>query len=96
MLAACSPGALKTRYGVLVNTADGSFVRIGVVTDDIIHVEAVPSGGRLPTKKSLMIVPQKPGAKYTVTKTDSTVVTFKLIIIFIITVNHVKTKVLPC
>ena len=61
MLASCAPGAWRTRHGVLVGTADGAFVRVEVVTDDIIHVEAVPSGGRLPNKNSLMVVPQKYG-----------------------------------
>jgi hypothetical protein len=58
---------------VLVGTADGAFVRVEVVTDDIIHVEAVPSGGRLPNKNSLMVVPQKYGTRYTLNKSDDNV-----------------------
>ena len=44
LTAACSPGVKKTPHGVKVAADDGTNIRIEVVKDDIIHVEAVPAG----------------------------------------------------
>jgi alpha-D-xyloside xylohydrolase len=71
--AACSSGVKKTPHGVRVTAADGTMVRVEVVTDDIIHVEAVPKGAKFSAKQSLMVVPQKYGAKYEVAKGDDAV-----------------------
>ena len=45
--AACSQDVRKTAHGIQLKADDGSTVRIEVVTDNIIHVEAVPSGVRV-------------------------------------------------
>ena len=74
--AACSPGGSgvkKTPHGVSLKADDGTRVRVEVVTDDIIHVEAVPKGEKFSTKESLIVVPQEYGTEYEVTKTSDAV-----------------------
>ena len=71
--ASCSSGVKKTPHGVRVAAADGTKVRVEVVTDDIIHVEAVPESAKFPAKQSLMVVPQEYVAKYEVVKGDDAV-----------------------
>ena len=73
LAAACSPGVKKTAHGVRIKAADGTQVRVEVVTDDIIHVEAVPQGAKFSTKQSLIVVPQKYGTKYGVDKSGDAV-----------------------
>ena len=70
---ACSSGVNKTAHGVKVAAGDGTTVRVEVVTDDIIHVEAVPKGAKFSKKESLMVVPQEYKASYTVEKTGDAV-----------------------
>ena len=70
---ACSSGVKKTAHGVKVAAGDGTTVRVEVVTDDIIHVEAVPKGAKFSKKESLMVVPQEYKASYTVEKTGDAV-----------------------
>ena len=48
--AACSSGVKTTPHGIRLTAGDGSQVRVEVVTDDIIHVEAVPKGAKFSTK----------------------------------------------
>ena len=71
--AACSPGVKKTAHGVKVAAGDGTTVRVEVVTDDIIHVEAVPQGAKFSKKESLIIVPQEYKTKYEIEKTADAV-----------------------
>ena len=71
--AACSTGAKKTSHGVEITAGDGTQVRVEVVTDDIIHVEAVPKGAKFSNKESLTVVPQEYKAKYEVNTTDDAV-----------------------
>jgi alpha-D-xyloside xylohydrolase len=70
---ACTSGVKKTAHGVKVAAGDGTTVRVEVVTDDIIHVEAVPKGAKFSKKESLMVVPQEYKASYTVEKTSDAV-----------------------
>ena len=72
--AACSTGAKKTSHGVEITAGDGTQVRVEVVTDDIIHVEAVPKGAKFSTKESLTVVPQEYKASYEVNATADAVV----------------------
>ena len=72
-VASCSSGVKKTRHGVRITADDGSQVRVEVVTDDIIHVEAVPKGAKFSDKQSLIVVPQKYGTNYAVEKADDAV-----------------------
>ncbi len=72
-VASCSSGVKKTRHGVRITADDGSQVRVEVVTDDIIHVEAVPKGAKFSDKQSLIVIPQKYGTKYAVEKADDAV-----------------------
>ena len=60
--AACSTGAKKTSHGVEITAGDGTQVRVEVVTDDIIHVEAVPKGAKFSTKVVLNKVYNVAGA----------------------------------
>ena len=70
---ACSSGVKKTAHGVKVTADDGTAVRVEVVTDDIIHVEAVPKGAKFSKKESLIVVPQEYKASYQVNKTADAV-----------------------
>ena len=69
----CSSGVKKTAHGVRLTAGDGTKVRVEVVTDDIIHVEAVPQGAKFSTKESLIVIPQKYDASFDITKTDDAV-----------------------
>lgn len=70
LASACTPSVWNTRRGVLVFTEDGANVRVQVISDDIIHVEAVPPGAKFTDKESLMVIPQTGKAKYKYSKTE--------------------------
>ena len=70
---ACSKDVKYTSQGVLVNAADGSSVRVTVVTDDIIRVEAVPEGAKFSRKPSLIVLPQHHDASFTVSDSEGAV-----------------------
>ncbi len=58
LASACNPVEPKEEHSFTLKTADGSKVKVTAVTDDIIHVEAVPAGAKFSKKESLMTVPQ--------------------------------------
>ncbi len=69
---ACSP--VKTNQnGITVKARNGDKVRIEVVTDQIIHVCAVPGKARFTEGKSLMAVPYQCTGDFTVSEDDSAV-----------------------
>ena len=68
--ASCTSNIKKSSKGVTVKAADGSTVRVEVVTDDIIRVTAVPAGAKFSTKESLMVVPQKHKARFSLEKLE--------------------------
>lgn len=71
LLASCSSDFSKTDGGFIAGTPAGK-VRLQAVTDKIIRVSAVPEG-KFKADSSLVVLPQKTKAEYTITKTDSTI-----------------------
>lgn len=77
LLTGCSGGS-----GITVKLDDGSKVNVDAVTDEIIHVTAVPKGAKFSDKESLIVLPQTGSPSVSVEKTDTKVIlkTAKLIV----------------
>ncbi len=68
--ASCTSNIKKSARGVTVKAGDGSTVKVEVVTDKIIRVTAVPAGAKFSAKESLMVVPQKHKARFSLEKLE--------------------------
>ncbi|MBR4001698.1 MAG: DUF5110 domain-containing protein [Bacteroidales bacterium] len=68
--ASCTSNIKKSARGVTVKAGDGSTVKVEVVTDKIIRVTAVPAGAKFSAKESLMVVPQKHKARFSLEKQE--------------------------
>ncbi len=68
--ASCISNIKKSARGVTVKAGDGSTVKVEVVTDKIIRVTAVPAGAKFSAKESLMVVPQKHKARFSLEKLE--------------------------
>ncbi|MBQ7072288.1 MAG: DUF5110 domain-containing protein [Bacteroidales bacterium] len=68
--ASCTSNIKKSARGVTVKAGDGSTVKVEVVTDKIVRVTAVPAGAKFSAKESLMVVPQKHKARFSLEKLE--------------------------
>ncbi|MCF0191160.1 MAG: DUF5110 domain-containing protein [Marinilabiliaceae bacterium] len=73
ILAGCSSSYERVAHGIVVN-GESQSVRLEVLADDIIHVNAVPAGQSFSESESLIAIEQHYSKAYQVTETDTTVV----------------------